>query len=341
MSVTIKDVAKAAHVSVASVSRALNGHANVNEATRKRIMAAVKQLRYAPNGAARSLITRRTHTLGALLPDLHGEFFSELIRGVDVAARARGWHLLVSSSHGDADEAAVALRTMRGKIDGLLVMSPYADAGFLADNLPAALPTILINTPNATSLPTVINVDNRMGARVMVAHLAALGHRRITFITGPESNFEAQQRLQGFREAMAELLPGAPIEILPGEFTDLSGHQAGQQLLRLDIRPDAVFAANDMMAIGCLSALHEAGMRVPQDIALAGFDDIPMARYVTPALTTVRVHISDLGERALTRLLHVIENPDAPTQGEDLMASELVVRASCGGSLSEPVAREQ
>ncbi|MDA3913498.1 substrate-binding domain-containing protein, partial [Oleiagrimonas sp.] len=221
------------------------------------------------------------------------------------------------------------------------VMSPYADAGFLADNLPAALPTILINTPNATSLPTVINVDNRMGARVMVAHLAALGHRRITFITGPESNFEAQQRLQGFREAMAELLPGAPIEILPGEFTDLSGHQAGQQLLRLDIRPDAVFAANDMMAIGCLSALHEAGMRVPQDIALAGFDDIPMARYVTPALTTVRVHISDLGERALTRLLHVIENPDAPTQGEDLMASELVVRASCGGSLSEPVAREQ
>lgn len=332
MAVTIKDVAKAAHVSVASVSRALNGHDNVNEATRARIMAAARQLRYTPNGAARSLITRRTHTMGALLPDLHGEFFSELIRGIDIAARARGLHLLVSSSHGNADEAAIALRTMRGKIDGLLVMSPYADAGFLEDNLPLALPTILVNTPHATSGVMAINVDNSNGARGMVRHLVAQGRRRIAFIAGPEGNFEAQQRLEGYLGAMAELLPDVTPTVLPGEFTDQSGYQAGIGLLALEPRPDAVFAANDMMAIGCLSALHEAGLQIPQDIALAGFDDIPMARYVTPALTTVRVHMAEVGELALGRLHHVIEHPDENTPGrEEILPSERVIRASCGG----------
>jgi LacI family transcriptional regulator len=335
MSVTIKDVAKAANVSVASVSRVLNGRDNVNEETRKRILAAVRRLRYMPNCAARSLITRRTHTLGALLPDLHGEFFSELIRGIDIAARARGLHLLVSSSHGDADEAAAALRTMRGKVDGLLVMSPYANADFLADNLPPALPTVLINTPHTPENCMAMSVDNHAGAYAMVEHLASLGHRHIAFISGPEDNFEAQNRLHGYRDAMAALLPGVPVQILEGEFTDNSGYLAGQHLLQLEQRPDAVFAANDMMAIGCLSALHEAGLRVPEDIALAGFDDIPLARYITPKLTTVRVHIAELGEQALARLVQAIEEPNTDAEREKTLQSELVLRASSGTGAHE------
>ena len=140
MATTIKDVARQAGVSVATVSRALNGHSNVTAGTRELVMGVVEKLRFVPSSAARSMITRRTHTVGALLPDLHGEYFSELIRGIDLAARARGLHLLVSSSHGDAVEAAAALRAMHGRVDGLLVMSPHANADFLWGNLPDGLP---------------------------------------------------------------------------------------------------------------------------------------------------------------------------------------------------------
>ena len=330
MSVTIKDVAREAHVSVASVSRVLNGHENVNEETRKRILAAVRRLRYMPNGAARSLITRRTETLGALLPDLYGEFFSELIRGIDIAARARGLHLLVSSSHGNADEAAVALRAMRGKVDGLLVMSPYANADFLERNLPPAVPTVLINTPHAPADCMTLGMDNQAGAYAMVEHLVGLGHRRIAFIAGPEDNFDARSRREGYVEAMRTLLPDQPLQILEGAFTDSSGHRAGQLLAKMTPRPDAVFAANDMTAIGCLSALHEAGLRVPEDIALAGFDDIPLARYITPTLSTVRVHIAELGEKAIEHLTQMIENPEAGPRGQEVLHAELVPRASSG-----------
>lgn len=167
MPATIKDVALAAGVSVVSVSRAMNGADNVLPETRQRILAAAKQLRFTPSGAARSLITRRTDTIGALLPDLHGEYFSELIRGIDQAARARGLHLLVSSSHGNADEAAAALRAMNGRVDGLLVMSPQADADFLSHNLPGNLPAVLINTMIDLPGHAAFAVDSRRCARPM------------------------------------------------------------------------------------------------------------------------------------------------------------------------------
>ncbi len=337
MAVTIKDVAREARVSVASVSRVLNGHDNVKTDTRKRILAAVQRLHYTPNGAARSLITRRTETLGALLPDLYGEFFSELIRGIDIAARARGLHLLVSSSHGDADEAAAALRTMRGKVDGLLVMSPYADADFLRRNLPPTVPTVLVNTPQAPENCATLNVDNRAGAYAMVEHMAGLGCRRIVFIAGPEDNYDARGRREGYLEAMRKLLPDRPVHIIQGAFTDRSGYLAGRELVEHGPRPDAVFAANDMMAIGCLSALHEAGLTVPDDIALAGFDDIPLARYVTPTLTTVRVHIAELGEKAIERLVRQIEMPEAGIPGHHVLRTELVTRDSCGTGSHTPI----
>ena len=171
MAVTIKDVAREARVSVASVSRALNGHQNVTSETRARILGVVRDLRYMPHSGARSLITRRTQTIGVLLPDLYGEYFSELIRGIDVAARARGLHLLVSSSHGDAAEASSAIRAMRGRVDGLLVMSPHADADFLADNLPEDMPSVLLNTRVSGKRYSSLTVDNYRGACAMVRRL--------------------------------------------------------------------------------------------------------------------------------------------------------------------------
>lgn len=330
VSVTIKDVAKAAGVSVASVSRALNGHDNVTPETRARIMQVAAELRYMPNGAARSLITRRTQTIGALLPDLHGAFFSELIRGIDLAARRHGLHLLVSSSHGNADEAATALAAMRGRVDGLLLMSPHANADFVSQHLPPALPTVLVSTWLGDGRHASLGVDNYGGAVRMVEHLVACGHRRIAFIGGPEHNYEALERLRGYREAMSRLRPEVEPMVFAGDFTEESGHAAGREAVAQGAQ--AIFAGNDMMAIGCLAAIHEAGLRVPHDVALAGFDDIPMARYLTPPLTTMRIPIAQIGEQALEALVRAIAAPDSYVAASRTAPTELVVRASSGGA---------
>lgn len=202
--ITIKDVAREARVSVATVSRALNGHENVAEPVRQLVLEVAARLRYTPHAAARSLSSRRTNTVGVVLPDLYGEFFSELMRGIDGVARNRRQHLLVSSYHGDQEQQGAALRAMRGRVDGLLVLSPYAESpGFLTDNLPQSLPTVLINTYLPGQDHPVLSIDDHAGAMAMTRHLLDAGHRRIAFISGPDLNFDARERLRGFRDALA------------------------------------------------------------------------------------------------------------------------------------------
>ena len=329
--VTIKDVAKAAQVSVATVSRALNGHGNVAASVRERVQAAAEALRYTPHAAARSLSSRRTHTLGVVLPDLYGEFFSELVRGIDQAARERNLHLLVSSYHGHPEEQGAAMRAMRGRVDGVLLMSPSLAAAPACREELAGTPAVLINTRAAGDGVAALCVDNHGGAMAMVEHLAACGHRRIAFIAGPDDNFDAHERLRGYRDALARHVPDAEPWVLPGDFSEAGGHHAGQQLLASRERPDAVFAANDMMALGCLFAFSQGGVSVPGDIALAGFDDIPLARYVHPSLTTIRVNIAEIGERAVLNLLSQMAegDSDASTPADaQLMDVKLVVRES-------------
>jgi len=323
--VTIKDVARRANVSVATVSRALNGHENVAEAVRGRVIAAARELRYSPHHAARSLSSRRTNTIGVVLPDLYGEFFSELMRGIDAVARERGLHLLVSSYHGNPQEQGVALQAMRGRVDGLLVLSPFVGDESLAETLQSSIPAVLINTAGPVQGFRTLATDNYGGARTMVGHLADSGCRRIAFIAGPRDNAEAHERLRGYRDALAERLPEAQPWVIEGDFDEASGHRAGQALLDSPERPDAVFAANDMMALGCLFAFNQAGVAVPGEIAVAGFDDIPLARYVHPALTTVRVDIADLGGRAMRMLLDG-SGADAPPPAP--LPTRLMVRAS-------------
>lgn len=325
---TIKDVARIAGVSVATVSRALNGAENVLPDTRQRILDVARELRYSPSGAARSLITRKTDTVGALLPDLHGEFFSELIRGIDQAARARGLHLLLSSSHDDADEAAAALRAMNGRVDGLVVMSPHADDDFLAQNLPHNLPAVLLNSGVRRPSQRVFAIDNYGGAREMTEHLVRTGRRRIAFLGGPAANFEARERERGYRAGLGKAMKPW---LLEGDFSESAGERTGAALLAMPAaeRPDAVFAANDIMAIGLLGALQAGGVRVPEDIALAGFDDIPVARYVSPALTTMRVPIAALGGQALDALADALDGGGADMDAT-VMPVQLVVRRSCG-----------
>jgi LacI family transcriptional regulator len=337
MAATIRDVAKAAGVSVATVSRALNNTDKVQAETRERVFAAAAALRFVPSGAARSLSIRSTQTIGALLPDLHGEYFSELIRGIDIAARGRGLHLLLSSSHGDADEAAAALRAMNGRVDGLLLMSPHVDEDFLRGNLPEDVPVVLMNTRLSGRSHPTFRVDNYGGARMMVEHLQASGRQRIAMIGGPASNPEALARQQGYCEAV-KAIGGQPL-IVPGDFTEAAGWRAGQELLVLPQRPDAVFACNDMMAIGLIAALRSAGVVVPQDMAVAGFDDIPIARYLSPSLTTIRVPVVGLGTLAVEALVNQIGDTTSAPVLDQLLNVELIARESTAAARSPPPQR--
>jgi len=335
MTITIKDVARKARVSVATVSRVLNDKEPVRDQTRRRIRATIERLGYAPHGTARSLITRQTNTIGVLLPDIYGEFFSELIRGIDATVRRNGHHLLVSGSHGDKSEAGAMLRAMRGRVDGLIVLSPEMGARHLPAHLPDALPVVLLNSASDGSSFDLINIDNSRGAAAMVQHLAELGHRRIAFIRGPETNQDALERLRGYREAMAALSsrPAAGLEF-PGNFREDAGYQAGQRILKLETRPTAIFAANDAMAIGCLHALREAGARVPEDFALGGFDDIPIAGFTAPPLTSVRVSIAELGRCAAERVLYGVRHKNRHRRQHMTLPTALVIRDSTGPNRS-------
>jgi LacI family transcriptional regulator len=327
---SIKDVARKAGVSIASVSRVMNDHDNVRQETRERVLAAVRSLRYVPHIGARSLITQRTSVVGVLLPDLYGEFFSEIIRGIDAGARQRGLQLLLSSVHGDGAEVAAAIRTMRGRVDGLLVMSPHVDTALLDRNIPSTLPLVLINSPLVNAPHPTLTIDSYSGARAMVRHLVGCGHARIAHVAGPDHNFDSDERLRGYRDEMARSLPEIAPVVLKGDFSDRSGYEAGRRLTARDDRPDAVFAANDVMAVGCMVAFREAGLRVPDDVGLAGFDDIPLAALVSPALTTARVRIAELGRSALEQLLLSIDNPKRTRRVAQAFTPELVVRESCG-----------
>jgi LacI family transcriptional regulator len=194
----------------------------------------------------------------------------------------------------------------------------------------SALPMVLLSTADAEHSYASVYVDNYGGAYAMVKHLASCGHRSIAHIAGPAENMDAKERLRGYRDALARELPGARERIVQGDFNEDGGFKAAQVILQQAERPSAVFAANDMMAIGCMSALLEAGLRIPQDIAVAGFDDIPTARFVRPALTTVCVKIADLGGRALDRLAQAIDTPTALKLTTETVPAEVVIRGSCG-----------
>jgi LacI family transcriptional regulator len=319
---TIRDVARRAQVSVATVSRTLNRLENVSEETRTRVADAVRELGYVPHAGARSLSLSRTNAIGVVLPDLHGEFFSEIVRGMDREASRLGYLLLLSNLHGRKQQAANALLAMRGRVDAMLVMAPQLSEAELSGALPERLPTLLINTRTQEGGRPSIHLDNAAGARAVVEHLVKLGRRRLVHIAGPQGNIDAQERADAFRKTCAG--HGLACEIVAGDFSEESGVAAVQMLLEQGAAFDGIFAANDNMAIGALQALRASGVVVPADVALVGFDDIPLARHL--GLSTVRVRIAELGEHAVARLLAIVGGEDEG--GDELHAPELIVRST-------------
>ena len=324
-------MARAAGVSIATVSRVLNDSPRVTEETRRRVRDTAVQLDYWPNSAARSLTTSRHHVLGVLLPDLHGSFFSEIIRGMDHGARDRGFQILISSSHADADAIVAAVRAMRGRIDGLIAMIPDRLSLEGLQGITHRFPVVLLNPHRPMEGCSVLRIANAEGAHAVVSHLLALGRRPVAILRGPADNVDAEERLNGYRAALrdAGLQPSEDLEF-DGDFTESSGYAAAAAIAARRPVPAAVFAANDNMAIGLLSALREAGVEVPGDMAVAGFDDARMARYVSPPLTTVHIDAYELGRSAVKILFDALLFPKGAPCHEVLPAT-LVVRASCGG----------
>ncbi len=331
--VTIRDVAREAGVSIATVSRVLNGSSKVNAETGRRVREAAARLDYWPNSAARSLTSSRTHTLGILLPDLFGEFFSEVIRGVDQAARRGKLQVLISSSHADSETMLAAARSMRGRIDGLIALAPDRVSVEAMIRLAEQVPVVLLSPRRPVEGLSSVSVASFEGAYAMVSHLLGLGHREIAMITGPAGNVDAEERLRGYRKALEDAGRGPrPALELPGDFTESSGYRAATRLLGQTPRPTAVFTANDYTALGLLSALRDLGVDVPGGMAVTGFDDIAISQYLNPPLTTVRVDAYELGQRAVDLW---IAADAAGTGGEwrhEVLPAALVVRNSCGAA---------
>ena len=329
---TIRDVAQAAGVSVATVSRVLNGTARVADHTRARVEHVVAKLEYWPHGAAQSLNTSRTNTLGVLLPDLHGQFFSEVIRGVDQGAREQGFQILVSSSHADVSTLMAGARAMVGRVDGLIVMAP--DQATTASMAPLArrFPVILLNPHHPVDGCGTISVANFEGAVDIVSHLITSGHRAIGIITGPAGNMDAEERLRGYRHALrdAGIEPDPAFEFA-GDFSEGSGFLVGTNIAKLRSRPTALFATNDGMATGLMSALREQGIDVPRDIAVVGFDDIPIAQFLNPGLTTVHVDAFALGKHAVQMLLGTLREATPASPRHETLPVTLILRQSSRG----------
>ncbi len=333
---TIRDVARTAGVSIATVSRVFNDNKLVSPETAERVLKVAKSLDYWPNSAAQSLSTRCNHTLGVLLPDLFGEFYSEVIRGIDRQARLNDYQTLLSSSHASSQDVLNASRAMLGRIDGLIMMAPDEATIDIVERIRRRVPVVLLNPRGVVERCHRVSVQNYEGARAAVEHLLSLGHREIALISGPEDNVDAEERLRGFRDALADagLDPDRSL-IVPGDFSEMSGFEAGLSILQHQPRPTAAFACNDSMAVGLVSAVGRAGSKVPEDLAVVGFDNITIAEYLNPPLTTVHVDACNLGQHAVDLMLSAIEaEGDVPAVVE-MMPAVLKIRRSCGAYLSQ------
>ena len=323
---TVRDIAREAAVSVATVSRALNGHSNVRAEVREHIEAVALRLGYVPHAAARHLSSAKSGMIGVVVPDLHGEFFSELLRGMDREASERGLYCMMMVMHGDAQRGVAALHAMRGRVDGLVVMAPQVSADELLVHLPRGMPAVLVNCAPGQSGRTELRVDNVAGASALVEHLIATGRRQLVHIAGPAGNIDADERLRGAQDACVRA--GISLRVLPGDFKEPSGAAAAATLIEEGAAFDAIFAANDMMAIGAMMVLKRAGVAVPDQVAICGFDDIPLTRLISPSLTSASIDIASFGASAVARLVKAIAGDD--DGGVEQRVPIVMVRESTG-----------
>ena len=321
------DVARLAGVSHQTVSRVLNDSPHVKEQTRERVLSAIRELDYRPNSAARTLVTRRSKTLGVVSFDttLYGP--ASMLYGIEQAARSAGYFVSIASVRSlDGRSVQEAVDRLRDQaVEGVLVIAPQTSAVGALAQVSSVVPVVAVGSGAQTRVPGAA-VDNESGARAATRYLLDLGHRTVHHVAGPANWLDAQARLVGWKAVLEEA--GAPVpDVVAGDWSARSGYEAGLRLLE-NTQVTSVFCANDHMALGVLRALNEAGRGIPGDISVIGFDDIPEASYFTPPLTTVRQDFGELGRRGLQLLVAAIEEGGRRGQGRVLVAPELVLRRS-------------
>ncbi len=330
--VTLRDVAERAGVHPATASRALNPEtrALVKGATAQRVLRAARSLDYQPNPMARSLKTRRSHTVGMLIPDLTNPLFPPIVRGVEDRLAAAGYVALVGNTDNDEDRARLVLDRMRARhVDGFIMAIAHRSDTLLDRAARARIPIVLVNRVVESNVFPSVSVDNRAGTAMVVAHLAGLGHRRIACVAGPQDLSTGFGRYRGFLEGMA----AAGLEVDPSQvvfaesFSQAEGLRCTRELLAAGLGATAVVAANDMLALGVYAALEEAGLRCPADVSVVGFNDMPFIDRLRPPLTSVRFPHYEVGTEAAQLMLERLSHRTSPVKVLYL-APELVVRGS-------------
>jgi DNA-binding LacI/PurR family transcriptional regulator len=330
---TIEDVAALAGFSRQTVSRVLNNRDKVADETRARVLAAIEELDYRPDAAARGLVSRRTYVLGILAADFSDYTHACIIEGAEAEAREHGYSIFISGAeHGPDGEPLHSPLLSQHQAEGLFIVyhGSSRDNYTIFEDIPADLPVVTIGyAPNRENVFTV-GIENRQSARRAMEHLLSLGHRRIAHITGPPAMYESQERRLGYTEALQEAgITPESSWVAAGDWSSASGYRGTTRLLGRMPGFTALFVQNDRMAMGALQALRERGLRVPDDVALVGFDDIPSARYFAPPLTTIHHPLYEMGREGTRLLVDLINNRHTLT-GPVCLKTELVVRQSCG-----------
>ena len=330
---TLEEIAKLAGVSRSTVSRVINNHPNVSPEVRERVWKVIRELDYQPHAAARSLATRRTQVLGLIIPQavtilFTDPFFPLLIRGIADACNARRYHLMLSLfSPGDEQRELYSRFIRSGHLDGVIISSTVIDDPLIPRLLKDKIPFVLVGRYPHDPQVNYVDADNRAGAQMAVDYLIRLGHRRIATITGPLNMIAGLDRYEGYKTALTNR--GISFDenlVAEGDFTEEGAYQAMQTLLPQ--KPTAVFVASDTMAMGAIKAIREAGLRIPEDISVVGFDDLQSSSFTAPPLTTVRQPVYQLGSTAASLLIDLIEGKSEPPQ-HIILPTELVIRESC------------
>lgn len=333
---TIREVARLANVSVATVSRVMNGVA-VTPANKAAVLAAVQQLDYRPNVFARSLATNRSGSIGVVVNEVTGLFYGGIIQGIESVVEQHGMHLTVSSGHRDANrEREVVESLTQSRVDALILLISATSDYELIELAGHDRPVVVIGRHIAELADQCVFVDNVHGGYIATRHLIEQGHRRIVHLTGNLSMKDGRDRLDGYKSALRDA--GIDFDeslIVEGEFVEAGGHRGVQRLLRRGTAFTAVFAANDQSAAGALLALKEAGLKVPDDVSVVGYDDVLLARYVSPALTTVGQPFVEMGRSAARLALSAIGVP-YPSRIVSRFEPRLVVRESVAPAPTGP-----
>jgi len=326
----IRDVAKHARVSIATVSRTINRVPTVDKLLAERVWKSIRELNYFPNTQARALVSGRTRLVGLLISEITNPFFPELIEGFEEIAVAHGYEILIGSTNYDLARMTTCIRRMLERhVEGVAVMTFGIEQPLLEELSSRDIPMVFVDSGPAGPFVRALIVDYRNGILEGVQHLASLGHRDISFISGPLRQGSAQARKTAFIESMEEIgLMPRPGWLVEGDHTLEGGMRAMTHLLSMPERPTAVMCSNDMTAIGALRVLTRAGLNVPRDISVIGFDDIHLAEFVYPPLTTVRMSRKDLARGAFESLRSIAENLAPPQQRHWTIPTKLIVRQS-------------